>query len=162
MDFETKSSGEKMQFSTGMQRDVSKGKPAFHLITPQDLPYNEQMLTRWGNLMARGAGHYGSRNWEKAETTEELDRFMESAFHHFMQWFCGETDEDHAAGLMFNITGAEYVKYKLRSKFHIHKQYPMTPEECFQPEGYVNDDLAHVSGDLSGITNDDLAVLKKL
>jgi hypothetical protein len=26
-----------------------------------------------------------------------------------MQWYFGEDDEDHAAAVFFNITGAEYV-----------------------------------------------------
>lgn len=145
-EFETKDSGKRMQFETGMQRDTNEGKPRFDLIRPLDLPYNEQLLTRWAKLMARGAEKYSSRNWEKAETQEELDRYMDSAARHFEQWMAGETDEDHCAAVMFNLTGAEYVKYKLRSK---HRHYPMTTEECFQPEGFVNDDMAHVTGNLS-------------
>lgn len=30
-----------------------------------------------------------------------------------MQWINGETDEDHAAAIIFNIAGAEHVKSKL-------------------------------------------------
>ena len=35
---------------------------------------------------------------------------------HFMQWICGEQDEDHAVAVMFNIQGAEYCKWKLHNK----------------------------------------------
>jgi hypothetical protein len=105
-EFETKDSGKRVEFETGMQRDTNEGKPRFDLIMPLDLPYKEQLLTRWANLMARGAQKYSSRNWEKAETKEELDRYMDSAARHFMQWMCGETDEDHCSAVMFNITGA--------------------------------------------------------
>lgn len=119
MNFETKDSGERTEFSTGMQRDLSKDKPRFDLIMPLQVPYKEQLLTRWAELMARGAEKYNARNWEKAETVEELDRFMESAFRHFMQWFNGEDEEDHCVAVFFNITGAEYVKYKMRqNKIH--------------------------------------------
>jgi hypothetical protein len=45
----------------------------------------------------------------KARGLEEYERFRESAFRHFLQWFNGETDEDHAAAVYFNINGAEYV-----------------------------------------------------
>ena len=115
-DFETKTSKEQVQFPTGMKRDISKDKPRFDLIMPLNLPYEEQILTRWAKLMQRGATHYSARNWEKASTQEELDRFKESAFRHFVQWFHGEdTDEDHSVAVFFNITGAEYVKSKLKS-----------------------------------------------
>lgn len=112
-DFVTKDSGERQFFETGMQRDVSVDKPRFDLLLPLGVPYAEQMLTRWANLMARGAKKYASRNWERAATQEELDRFKESATRHFIQWLAGETDEDHAAATYFNIMGAEFVKGKL-------------------------------------------------
>lgn len=111
--YETKDSGKRKEFSTGMQRDTSESKPRFDLIMPLDVPYNEQLFTRLAELMGRGAIKYNDRNWEKASTQEELDRFKESAFRHFIQWFSGEVDEDHAAAVLFNIQGAEFVKYKL-------------------------------------------------
>ncbi len=109
----TKCSGEKQVFSTGMQRDTNSNKPRFDLIIPKKIPYSDQLLTRWAELMARGAKHYNDRNWEKAGIQEELDRFKESAFRHFMQWLCEETDEDHAVAVLFNIQGAEYVKHRM-------------------------------------------------
>lgn len=109
-EYETKDSGERVHFSTGMRRDVDTDKPRFDLVTPLALDYEDQLLTRWARLMARGAHKYGDRNWEKARTWQEWARFRSSAFRHFMQWFFGETDEDHAVAVMFNITGAEYVK----------------------------------------------------
>ena len=115
MTFETKDSGKRVQFATGMQRDTSEDKPRFDLITPQALPYNATMRYRRAMLMARGAVKYTSRNWESAATQEELDRFMESAERHFEQWKAGETDEDHAAAVQFNMDGAEYVKWRLAS-----------------------------------------------
>jgi hypothetical protein len=111
--YETKDSGERVQFSTGMQRDVTTGKYRFDLITPVRLPYEDQMITRWAALMTRGAEKYEARNWEKAATLDELRRFRESAFRHFMQWHLGLRDEDHGASVFFNIQGAEYVRYQL-------------------------------------------------
>lgn len=110
---ETKDSGERVEFASGMQRDVSEGKPRFDLIMPVLLPYQEQMLYRWAMLMARGAAKYSDRNWEQAETVEELARFQESADRHYFQWRTGETDEDHAAAVMYNVAGAEYVAWRL-------------------------------------------------
>lgn len=105
MTFETKDSGQRQEFSTGMVRDISGAKARYDLVY---LP----MLKRWAELMGRGQVKYGSRNWMKASTQEELDRFKESAFRHFMQWFSGETDEDHGSAVFFNIAGAEYVREK--------------------------------------------------
>jgi len=112
----TKTSEKQTEFSTGMKRDTDESKPRFDLIQPLNLPYQEQMLTRWADLMARGCKHYGDRNWEKARTLEELARFIASAARHFEQWITGETDEDHAVAVFFNITGAEYVKWQLEKE----------------------------------------------
>lgn len=107
---------ERVEFESGMVRDGTENKPRFDLITPSCIPYNEQMLTRWARHMAKGAAHYSERNWEKAEGPDELKRFKESAFRHFMQWYCAEYDEDHASSVFFNITGYEMVMYKMVNK----------------------------------------------
>lgn len=103
----TKDSGKRQQYSTGMQRDTNENKARYDLVY---IP----MLTRWAELMARGAEKYSERNWEKAETQEEMNRFKESAFRHFIQWFNNEEDEDHGSAVFFNISGAEMVKQKLK------------------------------------------------
>ena len=113
--FTTKDSGERAEFSSGMVRDTNTGKARFDLIMPLEVPYKHQMLTRFAELMTRGAAKYTDRNWEQAKTQEELDRFRESAFRHFMQWYTGETDEDHAAAVWYNIQGAEYVRWRMEN-----------------------------------------------
>ena len=114
--FETKSSGEKVKFSTGMHRNKDDSKPRYDLITPLDMKVN--MIDRWAALMANGCKLFGDRNWELASTQEEFDRFMESAERHFHQWkkqVLGIYDdgEDHLAALYFNSQGVEYVKERL-------------------------------------------------
>lgn len=116
MEYETKDSGQRQMFSTGMQRDLQTNKPRFDLLIPQGVPFNETVLYRWAQLMARGAVKYEARNWELAETKEELARAKDSAFRHFVQWITGEEDEDHAVAVMFNIQLAEHVKYKLKGE----------------------------------------------
>lgn len=111
--WDTKGSGERSSFESGMVRDAENGKPRFDLLIPEGMPYSELLLTRTAELLYRGSIHYGDRNWEKAEGLEELKRFKSSAFRHFMQWVTGETDEDHAAACVFNLMGAEYVKWKM-------------------------------------------------
>jgi len=112
-EFITKDSGARQEYQSGMKRDLQKGKPNFHLICALNQNFSETMLYRWAMLMTRGADKYGERNWEKANSSEELERFKASAFRHMMQWLAGEEDEDHAAAVMFNINCAEYVKERL-------------------------------------------------
>ena len=71
------------------------------------------MLKRWAELMTRGAEKYDDDNWMKANSMAEYTRFRQSAARHFEQWLAGDRDEDHAAGVIFNINGAEYVKERL-------------------------------------------------
>jgi len=111
--WETKDSGARTQYDSGMVRDSQDGKPRFDLMSPIDLPYEEQLLTRWASLMARGAQKYGDRNWEKGNGAEELERAKASAYRHFMQWYYGEVDEDHAAAVCFNLQAVIYFKKKL-------------------------------------------------
>jgi len=111
--YETKDSGVRNHFDSGMQREPDTGRPRFDLLLPETVPYEEQLLTRCAELMARGAAKYASRNWEKANSPAELERMKSSAFRHFMQWMTGETDEDHAAAVLFNILAAESTAYKI-------------------------------------------------
>lgn len=113
MKYVTKDSGKRQSYNSGMVRDLQDSKPDFYLLLT-DLPYEKQLLTRWAALMERGASKYGRRNWQLANSQEELERFKASAFRHFMQWITNEDDEDHASAVLFNINAAEYVKEKLK------------------------------------------------
>lgn len=106
-DFIVKDSGKRQEFTSGMQRDTTDGKIDYTLIT--DGP----MLKRWAEHLTKGAKKYAKRNWMRANGQDELERFKESAFRHFMQWFHGETDEDHASAVYFNVNGYEFCKGKL-------------------------------------------------
>lgn len=105
--FQTKDSGQRQEFSTGMVRDTSADKPRYDLIW-------QPGIKRVAELMARGASKYSARNWEKASTQEELDRFKESALRHMYQWLEGDRTEDHMAAVVFNLFGAEFVLEKLK------------------------------------------------
>lgn len=112
-EFVTKDSGKREQYVTGMQRDTQEGKARFDLMFPMGVPYEEQFLTRFAQLLARGATKYTERNWEKAATQEELDRFRASAARHLTQWMAGDQDEDHAAAVVFNLLAYETTFYKV-------------------------------------------------
>ena len=105
--FEVKDSGKREEFASGMVRDTEEGKIKYHLIA------SGPMLKRWAMHLTSGAKKYSDNNWMKASGEEEYQRFRNSAFRHFMQWFQGDTDEDHAAAVYFNLNGAEYVRERM-------------------------------------------------
>ena len=105
-EFITKDSGAREEFTSGMVRDTQKGKARFDLIY-------KPLLWRWAELMARGAEKYGANNWMRASGEDELKRFEASAERHLQQYLRGDTDEDHAAAVMFNLGGIDYVRSRL-------------------------------------------------
>lgn len=114
--FETKDSGRRREYPSGMRRDIQDGKPRFDLIFPDGVPYGDQLLTRFAELLARGAAKYGDNNWQLANSEEELNRFRASGLRHMIQWACGETDEDHATAVIFNLMAWENTKRKLDAR----------------------------------------------
>jgi hypothetical protein len=110
--FVIKDSGQRAQFSGGMVRDTTEGKIEWHRVA------EGPMLKRWAEHLTKGAKKYpdvkpGVANWTLASGEEELQRFKASAFRHFMQWFLGDRDEDHASAIYFNVNGCEYVRDKI-------------------------------------------------
>jgi len=104
VEFEVKDSGKREEFDSGMVRDTAEDKLDYLLV--RDGP----MFLRWVQHLAKGAKKYSKRNWMLAAGDAEYERFRESAARHFEAWLNGETDEDHAAGVFFNINGAEYIR----------------------------------------------------
>jgi hypothetical protein len=103
----TKDSGKRVEHPSGMVRDVTEGKIDYLLAL--DGP----MFQRYAELMDRGAVKYGKRNWMKANSPEEMDRARESLTRHFFQYLFGQTDEDHAAAIIFNLNEIEEIRAKL-------------------------------------------------
>lgn len=115
--FQIRDSGERREFASGMKRDTSEGKVNYLLVR------TGPMLKRWAAQLTRGCDKYDQErqpgepyNWTKAEGVAEWERFRESACRHFEQWLDGETDEDHAAAVFFNVNGAELVLERLRQQ----------------------------------------------
>lgn len=92
---------------SGVNRDTDEGKINWILT------FDGPMLKRWAQLLTRGMAVRGKRNWLLGDSEEDYERFREGAARHFAQWVAGEDDEDHAAAVFFNISGAENVKGKL-------------------------------------------------
>lgn len=97
-------SGAREQFDSGMVRDTEDGKLDYSLVL--DGP----MLKRWAAHLTKGAKKYAPRNWMKAAGQAEYDRFKRSFLRHAIAYLEGERDEDHAAAMIFNINGMEYVR----------------------------------------------------
>jgi len=110
--FETKDSGKRQDYASGMVRDTQENKPRYDLIIP--LGQDNHLLKRWAELMDRGIAKYGLRNWEMANSEEELLRFKASAWRHFVQAMSGETDEDHFAAVCFNLNAICYLQDKIK------------------------------------------------
>lgn len=104
--FVIKDSGKREEFTGGMLRDTEEGKIDYLLAL--DGP----MFKRYAEHLTKGAKKYGKRNWLKGVGQLEYSRARSSAFRHLMQWLDGETDEDHAAAVIFNVNQAEYLKTK--------------------------------------------------
>lgn len=108
-DFVVKEAPDRANFPSGMNRGSQRGKTNYRLI-------DWSFLTRLANHLTKGAEIYGRDNWRKANSQEELDRFLDSANRHFMQYLNGETDEDHMAAVCFNMMAAEHTKIKIGSE----------------------------------------------
>lgn len=106
MQFETKDSGERVDYPSGMRRDIQTGKPRYDLIPLKP-------LKRLAELYARGAEKYGDENWTLANSEEELKRFRGSALRHMYQWLEGDKSEDHPTAVVWNIFASLYVEDKL-------------------------------------------------
>src|SRR5262245_57116195 len=91
---EVKDSGIRQEFNTGSVRDTQEGKGRYDLIPPEKL---ERLAVHYEN----GARKYGDRNWEKGQP---LSRYYSSTMRHMLKWFKGETDEDHLAAAIWNLT----------------------------------------------------------
>lgn len=100
-----KSSG-KRRFSTGSKRDSSDGKPKPGLIPPF-------IQTLLGVHYAKGAVHYGLRDWEKGQPISEL---IESVDRHWLAWKNGLTDEPHLIAVIWNVIAICYVLLAIKCK----------------------------------------------
>jgi len=120
--YTTKDSGKRAKYDSGMVRDSQENKPDFSLINPLNMPYDETLLYQWAMLMTRGAKKYKKRNWEKANSIEELNRFRASAERHFRQAMDDEDDEAHIPAVLFNLNALFYLMWKLGVDIHGNKR----------------------------------------
>lgn len=103
--------------ANGMQRSTTDGKIMWHKVA--DGP----MLKRWAIHLTKGNAVYpdvapGEPNWMLGTSETDRQRYLESAYRHFMDWYYCQlfrvrTKEDNAASVYFNINGVEYTNETL-------------------------------------------------
>ena len=99
----------------GMVRDTEDGKLDWSNL----FQWFEPMASRYVAHMTKGRAKYpdpepGIPNWSLAPATQEAyERFKRSFLRHVVQYIRGDTDEDHAAAIMFNLNGMEYVRGRM-------------------------------------------------
>ena len=112
-EFVVKDSGARQEFASGMKRDTTEGKVDYTLV------FDGPLFERLAQHLTKGAVKYEKRNWMKAASLDEADRFKQSAVRHFIQWFRGDRDEDHFSAAVFNMNGYEYVLAKLTTPVEV-------------------------------------------
>lgn len=110
-DFQTKDSGQRQEFASGMVRDVSEGKGRHDLLPPR-------AMHRVAGVYERGAKKYAARNWEQGAPAS---RFMESAIRHIFQRLEGKTDEDHLGHAVFNLLAIMEFEERAKSNAHYNQ-----------------------------------------
>lgn len=103
-EFAIKDSGARESFDSGMVRDTEDGKLDYSLV------FDGPMFKRWAAHLTKGAQKYAPRNWMKASGEAEFERFKRSLLRHLVAYLEGDRDEDHAAAIIFNVNGMEYVR----------------------------------------------------
>lgn len=112
-DFVVKGGETQTVLAGGMVRSSSANKTDYSLAL-DGVMFNR--LAEHLTKATRPPSNYPKRNWllaghgSPADKDLTLARYHESAVRHFLQWLRGETDEDHAAAVFFNINGYETLK----------------------------------------------------
>ena len=88
------------QFYTGAQRDTGEGKLRMSLLPQQEL---KRVMKRYLDA----AEKYGENNWMKGMP---MSVFYDCAHRHLAAWWAGETDEDHAAAVVWNMLCAMWTE----------------------------------------------------
>lgn len=108
-EFTIKDSGARAEFAGGMVRDTEENKDDWSNLRIGPMP---RRIVRHLTL---GRSKYpdpapGIPNWTLGRGIEVWLRSRASFQRHNDAWLAGETDEDHAAAIYFNLNLAEYVR----------------------------------------------------
>lgn len=109
MPFTIKDSGARAEFAGGMVRDTEEGKLDWSNLRVGPMP------RRIVAHLTAGRKKYpdpspGIPNWTLGRGLDVWLRARASFSRHNDAWLAGQTDEDHAAAIYFNVNVAEYVR----------------------------------------------------
>lgn len=116
MSYEIQGSGARESLGEdGGVRDTEEGKLDWSNL----FVWFEPMATRFVTHMTKGRGKYedvkpGVPNWTLFPATETvLARTQRSLDRHYKAYRNGETDEDHAAAILFNLNLCERIRAEI-------------------------------------------------
>ena len=98
-------------FTTGAQRDTAEGKLKMSLVPQEEL---RRVMKRYFD----GAEKYGECNWMKGMP---LSVYYDCAHRHLDAWWRGETGEDHAAAVVWNMLCAMWTESNTQELDDRHK-----------------------------------------
>ena len=82
-------------------------------------------------------------NWKKLNTPDDLERFKESAFRHFLSWLNGEKDEDHAMACVFNIFAYEWHTFNNEEKRKEYVQKTLSNQPTITKDKRIKDVMSN-------------------
>ena len=93
---------------------------AILLVNSEDENWEQQNLydglSKFALFMEEGAKKYSFENWKLLNTPEDLERFKESCYRHYIQWRLEEDDENHQMATVFNLMALYYHTNKNNQK----------------------------------------------
>ncbi len=89
-------------------RPPLQGSPPYEESAQHMIP--NLFINRLGGSYFRGIAHYGADNWKKGIP---LLRIYGSLFRHMIQWFAGDTSEDHLAAIAWNTATLMFTEDRI-------------------------------------------------
>jgi hypothetical protein len=111
----------------GFTREPDADKPDLTwLFTVRGLDLvPRELIERIAEHYDNGAAKYSAHNWRKGTDPASLARYRRSVARHIFAWFRGETDEDHAAAVAWNLFTCE-INAALASRMdNVHDLEPL-------------------------------------
>jgi hypothetical protein len=104
-----KKNNKNREFLTGAQRDTSEGKLRMSLIPQKEL---QRVMRRYLD----GAEKYGENNWMRGMP---LSVYYDCAHRHLEAWWQGDTGEDHAGAVVWNMLCAMWTESNHNDDEHL-------------------------------------------
>jgi len=121
--YRAQDTGARTLSKTGAQKEIVRGKGAYHLLSPLSL----YVLAR---VMEVGAEKYEERNWEKGQP---LSLHFKSAIGHLFSFWEGRTDEEHLGAAFWRIHAMIHVR-EMISRGLLPAEYDDTPSYILEEQ----------------------------